>query len=40
LINPRYEWGITPATIYDLGNDGFSEVNRTFSVNLGYLYEF
>ena len=40
LVNPRYEWGITPATIYDLGNDGFSEVNRTFSINLGYLYEF
>ena len=40
LVNPRYEWGISPTTIYDLGNDGFSEVNRTLSVNMGYLFEF
>jgi len=40
LVNPRYEWGITPTTIIDLGNDGYSEANRTFSFNMGYLFEF
>ena len=40
LINPRYEWGITPKTTHDMGSKGFAEVNRTFSINLGYLYEF
>lgn len=40
LINPRYEWGITPKTTYDTGSKGFADVNRTFSINLGYLYEF
>ena len=40
LVNPRYEWGITPKTSHDTGTKGFAEVNRTFSINLGYLYEF
>lgn len=40
LINPRYEIGIIPQTIHDLGSDGYADVNRTFSINLGYLYEF
>ncbi|MBN2669553.1 MAG: PorT family protein [Bacteroidales bacterium] len=40
LANPRYEFGLLPTTIYDLGSEGFAEVNRTFSFNLGYLYEF
>jgi hypothetical protein len=40
LINPRYEMGFIPSTIVDLGSDGYGEVNRTFSINLGYLYEF
>jgi hypothetical protein len=40
LINPRYEMGFVPQTIQDLGNDGYGEVNRTFSINFGYLYEF
>ena len=40
LVNPRYEWGISPKTIVDLGGEGFSEVNRTFTFNVGYLYEF
>lgn len=40
LINPRYEWGFVPQTIYDLGSDGYGEVNRTFNLNVGYLFEF
>lgn len=40
LINPRYEWGISPQTLYDTGGEGFITVNRTFSFNAGYLYEF
>jgi len=40
LINPRYELGFTPVTIVDTGSKGYAIVNRTFSINLGYLYEF
>lgn len=40
LFNPRYELGILPTTIYDLGSDGFSTVNRTISINAGYLFQF
>ena len=40
LFNPRYEWGVSPKTIVDLGSEGYMEVNRTFSLNTGYLYQF
>ena len=40
LFNPRYEWGILPSVILDLGSDGYSLLNRTLSINVGYLYEF
>jgi len=40
LINPRYEWGFIPQTIVDMGSTGYGIVNRTFSFNTGYLYEF
>lgn len=40
LINPRYEWGFVPQTIHDQGSDGYGDVNRTFNLNVGYLFEF
>ena len=40
LVNPRYEWGLSPMTIVDTGSKGYAIVNRTFSINVGYLYEF
>ncbi len=40
LFNPRYEWGLTPTTIVDTGSKGYAIVNRTLSINAGYLYEF
>lgn len=40
LLNPRYEWGFVPQTIHDTGSEGFGEVNRTFNINVGYLFEF
>ncbi len=40
LINPRYEFGVIPQTINDLGADVYSRVNRDISLNTGYLFEF
>ena len=40
LINPRYEWGVSPMTIVDTGSDGYARASRALSVNTGYLFEF
>ncbi len=41
LLNPRYELGLLPQTIFEMGDDdGYGIVNRDISINLGYLFEF
>ena len=43
LLNPRYELGLAPHTIIDLGGSddgGVGVMNRGMSLNMGYLFEF